>query len=124
PRRRGPPLFPYTTLFRSGVPRLGMVSRRGITATISDGFIVSPLLKCRQAVSEPDPAHAVTEPRMMGRRKCFGRVEAAGGDVHGTRGIGVLIGERRSAGSAESTANRPGRMEHRRPPRNELELRE
>src|SRR5207253_7490950 len=68
----------------TGVPRLGMVSRRGITATISDGFIVSPLLKCRQAVSEPDPAHAVTEPRMMGRRKCFGRVEAAGGDVHGT----------------------------------------
>ncbi len=89
----------------------------------SDGFVVSPLLKRRQAVSEPDPCHAVAEPRMMSRRECLGRVETARGDVHGVRGVGVFVGERRSARCAESAANRLGRMKHRRPPRNELELR-
>src|SRR3989442_9178413 len=62
---RRPPrstLFPYTTLFRS---------------RFSDGFVVSPLLKRRQAVPEPDPFHAVAEPRMMSRRKRSGRVETA-----------------------------------------------
>jgi len=108
---------------RGSIPNPSDRVRLIVETAFSDGLVVSPVLKRRQAVSEPDPCYAVTEPRMMSRRKCSGRVEAAGGDVDGVRGIGVFIGQRRSARSAEGATNRLGRMKHRRPPRNELELR-
>jgi hypothetical protein len=80
----------------------------------SNGLVIAPFLECGKPIAESYPRHVVTQPRMMGRRKRAGIIEAARRDVHCRWGIVVRIGQWRATRSAKAPEHGCGRPKFRR----------
>ena len=83
----------------------------------------SPFAKRRQPIAKTYPRDVVSKPRVMGWRKQFRVVEAAGRDVDGFLRPTVLVRQRSSARRAKGAANRWRRTKLHRTPLQELEPR-